>query len=390
MINKTAFFDELAKVGAITDEQARASLDRLDTLERNRPTVQQVGRYATLGAVAGPAMSLAGNLIKKGPRGALDFGGKTPLRGLLGDAAKGAIGGGLVPLARNQLDRRAEIGTLRTFMKQHELPSAAPGPAGTEVGGKIAAAQAPPAPQEGDDPHMRRAAHGVAGRLAAGVGQGALGAVVQHQATAEHAGDAATMARIRQSAAVPVHDAPHGVNAYMAPASGPIGRKLNNMALQQLGMEGAEVGPGGAVLLGRDTRAPSILAHELGHAEVQASRLGRVVQNTPMRLLGMGAPGVGFLSGGLSGLSDDSRVRAAGLAAPALAAAPMLASEGLASIKAVRHLRNAGASRPQMWRAAKTLLPAFGTYAAQAGGGVANAAIAQGLMGATRASLNEQ
>ena len=138
MINTTSFFDELAKVGAISDEQARASLDRLDTLERNRPTVGQVGRYAGLGAIAGPAMSLAGNLIKKGPAGALDFGGKSALRGVLGDAAKGAIGGGLVPLARNQLDRHAEMGTLRTFMKQHELPPAAPGPAGTEVGGKIA------------------------------------------------------------------------------------------------------------------------------------------------------------------------------------------------------------------------------------------------------------
>src|SRR4051812_22970014 len=99
MISKTAFFDELSKVGAISEEQARGSLDRLDTLERNKPALGQVGRYAGLGAVAGPAMSLAGNLIKKGPRGALDFGGKSVARGILGDAAKGAIGGGLVPLA---------------------------------------------------------------------------------------------------------------------------------------------------------------------------------------------------------------------------------------------------------------------------------------------------
>jgi hypothetical protein len=331
-------------------------------------------------------MSLAGNLIKKGPKGALDFGGNSALRGVMGDAAKGAIGGGLVPLVRNQLDRRAEIGTLRTFMKQHELPPAAPGPAGTEVGGKVAAVQAP---QEGEDPHMQQAARGVAGRLVAGVGGGALGAVARHQATSGNAEDAATMWRLRQNASVPIHEAPHGINAYMAPSSTGLGRKMEDIALKQLGMEGTTIGPKGAVLLGKDTRAPSVLAHELGHADVQSSRLGRVVQNTPTRALGMTSGGIGYLSGGLSGLSDDPRVRTLGLAAPALAAAPMLASEGLASLKAVRHLRGAGASRGQMWNAAKTLIPAWGTYASHAGKGVANAAIAQGLAGAARSSLDE-
>lgn len=386
MIDKTAFFDELAKVGAVSDEQARSSLDRLDTLERNRPTLHQVGRYAGLGAVAGPAMSLAGNLIKKGPKGALEFGGKSVLRGVAGDAAKGAIGGGLVPLVRNQLDRRAEMGTLKSFMHQHELPPAAPGPAGTEVGGKIAAAAVP---QEEADPHRQRALQGVVGRVAAGVGGGALGVAAQRQVTTENPGDSALMSRVRQNATVPIHDAPNGVNAYVAPASTGFGRKINDMALDQIGMKGTEIGPKGAVLLGKDSRAPGALAHELGHADLQSSRLGRVVQNTPTRALGMGASGVGLISGGLSGLSDDPRTRALGLAAPAIAAAPMLASEGLASFKAVRHLRGAGASKGQMWRAAKTLLPAFGTYAAHAGKGVANAAIAQGLMGSAREALNE-
>lgn len=386
MIDKISFFDELAKVGAISDEQARSSLDRLDTLERNRPTLHQVGRYAGLGAVAGPAMSLAGNLIKKGPKGALDFGGKSVLRGAIGDAAKGAIGGGLVPLVRNQLDRRAEMGTLKTFMQQHELPPATPGPAGTEVGGKIAAA-APP--QEGEDPNMQRAAQGVAGRLAAGVGGGAMGIAATRQMTTENLGDAATMGRVRQNATVPIHDAPHGVNAFVSQPQTNLGRKLTDMQLGQMGLGDVKVGPKGAVLLGKDTRSPAVLAHELGHADIQASRAGRLIQNAPTRMLGMGAPGVGLISGGLSGLSDDPRARALGLAAPALAAAPMLASEGLASFKAVRHLRGAGASKGQMWRAAKTLLPAWGTYASHAGKGVANAAIAQGLTGAARGAIDE-
>lgn len=379
MIDKISFFDELAKVGAISDEQARASLDRLDTLERNKPTMGQVGRYAGLGAVAGPAMSLAGNLIKKGPAGALDFGGRTMARGVLGDAAKGAIGGGLVPLVRNHLDRHAEMGTLRSFVKQHELPQAAPGPAGTEVAGKIAAAQEPQ-----EDPNVRRAGLGVAGGTAAVVGNGVLGAVVRHQATAEHAGDAATMEKMRQSASVPIHDAPHGVNAFLPPPQTNIGKSLADAQLSNMGLGGAKIGPEGAVLLGKDTRSPAILAHELGHVDVHSSRAGRAIQSMPARLLGVGSPGIGLLSGGLSGMSDDPRAHALGLAAPAIAAAPMLASEGLASIKAVRHLRNAGASGAQMGRAAKALLPAFGTYATHAGLGVANAAVAQGAVGAAR------
>lgn len=386
MINKISFFDELAKIGAISDEQARSSLDRLDTLERNRPTLHQVGRYAGLGAVAGPAMSLAGNLIKKGPKGALDFGGKSVLRGAVGDATKGAIGGGLVPLVRNQLDRRAEMGTLKTFMRQHELPPAAPGPAGTEVGGKVAAAQAP---QETKDPNMQRAAQGAVGRLAAGVGGGAMGVAATRQMTTENLGDAATMGRVRQNAAVPIHDAPHGVNAYVSQPQTNLGRKLTDLQFDQMGLGDVKIGPKGVVLLGKDTRSPAVLAHELGHADIQASRGGRLIQNAPTRMLGMGASGVGLISGGLSGLSDDPRARALGLAAPAIAAAPMLASEGLASFKAVRHLRGAGASKGQMWRAAKTLLPAWGTYASHAGKGVANAAIAQGLTGAARGAINE-
>lgn len=397
MINKNTFFDELAKIGAISDEQARASLDRLDTLERNKPTVQQVGRYAGLGAVAGPVIGAVGNAMRGGRQAGTSLighlaGAARPgvggiARAMAGSAATGAVGSGMLPLVRNQLDRRAEIGTLKTFMQQHELPPASPGPAGTEVSGKIAAAKSQSAQEAQEDGHLRRAGLGLAGGLAGGVGNMALGAYVHHQATAERPDDVATMGKIRQNASVPVHDAPHGVNAFIAPTK-VMGKDLSGQMLDSVGMKDVKLGPEGAVLLGQDTRSPGVLAHELGHADIHASRAGRVIQNVGTRTMGAGAGGIGMLSGAVSGMSDDPNMHALGLAAPALAAAPMLAHEGLASIKAIKHLRNAGATAPQMWRAAKTLVPAWGTYATHAGMGVANAAVSQGLTGAARGALS--
>lgn len=111
-----AFFDELEKLGAISDEQARRSLDRLDSLEKSKPTMGQVGRYAALGAAAGPAIGAASNVLKgKNP---LDFSTGNKMRGVIGEAAKGALGMGAVPLVRSHLDRRAEKSTLRQYMKQ--------------------------------------------------------------------------------------------------------------------------------------------------------------------------------------------------------------------------------------------------------------------------------
>jgi len=118
-MNPAVILDELEKLGAVSHDQARRSLDRLDALEGNAPTAGQVGRYAAIGAAAGPAIRLAGNIIKKKPLG--DFGqmtGASALRGALGDAAGGALSAGAVPLLRGQLDRRAEMGTLKKFMKE--------------------------------------------------------------------------------------------------------------------------------------------------------------------------------------------------------------------------------------------------------------------------------
>lgn len=107
------FVDELLKLGAISDEHAQKSLDRLDTLERNRPTLKQVGRYGAIGALAGPAISAVGNIIEKKPA----FGG---LRSIAAQAAKGSLSAGALPLVRTHLDRHAEIGTLKKYVKERE------------------------------------------------------------------------------------------------------------------------------------------------------------------------------------------------------------------------------------------------------------------------------
>jgi hypothetical protein len=387
VIDKTAFFQELVKIGAVSEEQARSSLDRLNTLERNKPTLKQVGRYAGVGAVAGPAMSLVGNVIKKGPKGALDFGGKTVLRGALGDAAKGAIGGGLVPLARNQLDRRGEINTLKSFVQEHQLPPAAPGPAGTEVGGKIAAApsQQVQQPQEQPENNGRKVLLGLAGGVGGGVANAGLNQLVTRASMNAPEEDKALLGRIRSSATVPVHDVgPGHVASFASP------ELVNEQGMQQLNQHlGKPLGPEGAVMLGRDVHSPGVLAHELGHADINASRSGRVLQNKHTLRAGLGASAIGSLTGAVTGLSGNKTVQHLGLAAPALAALPQLAYEAGASLKGIRHMRNAGATRAQLGRMAKAVIPAWGTYATNAGMGVANAAVTQGITGGIRNAVNE-
>jgi len=138
-----ACLDELEKLGEsseISVEDARRSLDRLDTLERNRPTAKQVGRYAALGAVAGPAVGAVSNVIKgKSPLNFSTAEGVSQLRGVLGESAKGALGMGAVPLVRGALDRQGEKKELRKFLEQ-EYRDHGPDAGATDVK-KVAAAE---------------------------------------------------------------------------------------------------------------------------------------------------------------------------------------------------------------------------------------------------------
>ena len=104
------------KEAAVSDEQAQSAINRLDTLERNKPTLRQAARYGAIGAAAGPAMNLIGSAIaKKNP-----FKDTTMLRGLASDATKGAIAGGAVPLLRSHFDRHAEVGTLKNYLAERQ------------------------------------------------------------------------------------------------------------------------------------------------------------------------------------------------------------------------------------------------------------------------------
>ena len=112
-----AFYSEIQKLGMISDEQANESVHRLETLERAKPTAGQMGRYAGLGALTAPALGLAASAITKKPY--VHSGGSVG-RVLAGDALKGAVGMGAVPLLRNHMDRQAEAGTIKKYLKEHE------------------------------------------------------------------------------------------------------------------------------------------------------------------------------------------------------------------------------------------------------------------------------
>lgn len=118
-MNFSATLDELLKLGAISEEQARRSLDRLDTLEHNKPTVGQAGRYGVLGGATGAAIGGIGNLIEQGTvlKGATP---KEKALSLASGAVKGVLAGGALPLARSHLDRRAELSTLRKYMQENQ------------------------------------------------------------------------------------------------------------------------------------------------------------------------------------------------------------------------------------------------------------------------------
>lgn len=123
--------DELEKLGAVSSNEARRSLDRLETLEQNKPTAGQIARYGALGAGAGALTRTLGNAVehKMLPSG----------RGAAAGAIGGAIAAGAVPLLQQKLDRKTEYGKLKKFMTQEHLGDYAKNPepqtdAGTPTG----------------------------------------------------------------------------------------------------------------------------------------------------------------------------------------------------------------------------------------------------------------
>jgi len=111
-----ALIDELDKLGEVSDDQATAALDRLDTLERQKATASQVARYGALGGVAGAGVGAIRNAIS---------GTKNNWRGAIGNAVGGAITAGAVPVIQKHLDRKAEEGTLKDYLKENDQEKSA-------------------------------------------------------------------------------------------------------------------------------------------------------------------------------------------------------------------------------------------------------------------------
>jgi hypothetical protein len=115
-MNLTATLDELEKLGAISADEARRTLDRLDSVEKGKPTGVQAAQYGTLGAGAGA--------LTRGVSHYIEHGKLPTTRSALGAAAGGAIGLGAVPLIRTAVDRHRERSKLREFMKQSVVKTA--------------------------------------------------------------------------------------------------------------------------------------------------------------------------------------------------------------------------------------------------------------------------
>jgi hypothetical protein len=123
------------------------------------------------------------------------------------------------------------------------------------------------------------------------------------------------------------------------------------------------------IAVGSGLKSPGILAHEIGHAQLDNSRLGRMIQNKGTILAGKLAPVAGLGLGYAAGRSDNEKAQTLGALSGGLMSIPQLAYEGAASLKGYKNLKRLGANPAQLRAARRSLLPAFGTYA---GGAIAS------------------
>lgn len=123
----TAFFDELDKLGAISDAEALRALESLQDLEDSKPTAKQMAGYAGIGAVSAPVVHALGNVIAKGHPLSAPLGSglgqlsrSAALREMGSQAAKGAIGAGAIPIVQQEYDRHSKMKVLRKWVKEHQ------------------------------------------------------------------------------------------------------------------------------------------------------------------------------------------------------------------------------------------------------------------------------
>jgi hypothetical protein len=118
-------------------EQALHAAEKLKELEEKRPTLAQLGRGATAGAIVGTGSTLAnklvsGDLVKTyakalgeaapGVKGKLLGLGKGTLdlgRSMAGGAAGSAVFGAALPLVGGEINRRAEMARLRDYVEEN-------------------------------------------------------------------------------------------------------------------------------------------------------------------------------------------------------------------------------------------------------------------------------
>ena len=128
----SAFFDELGKLGMVSDEEAARALQSLQDLEENKPTAKQTLGYMGIGAAATPIMHMAGNAIRGRPvlgDPTLALRGRARLMDMARDAGaqafKGGVGGTVVSIGQQQLDRHQNMGKLRQYVEQSDAEKTA-------------------------------------------------------------------------------------------------------------------------------------------------------------------------------------------------------------------------------------------------------------------------
>lgn len=112
---------------------------------------------------------------------------------------------------------------------------------------------------------------------------------------------------------------------------------------------------------------PHILAHELGHHQVDQSRFGRMLQSgAALNLMRKGSLPLSAAAGAMAAQSDSPWAPYAAAAVPLMTTAPTLLSELMASHHGLRKLRQAGAGTSAMGAARRDLTGALGSYLTQA------------------------
>lgn len=346
----------------ISHEEAEKSLTRLKGLDTSSWTGEQARRGAAVGAIAAPVLSVAQRAVAGDPilgsrvHGAIkDFKGlpsggggrlralaKIPAlaaRNLAGSALAGAVTGGAMPVIKHEVEREAERGKLRKYIAQEGTP-------------KIASEK-----NKKDDSGFREYGKGIA--LSAGglVGQQASGLAMNSAVSKAHEADhvpGGLYDSVKSKAGkVPVHEQSGVGPLFMPKKIGPLAY-LPGMRMEH-GVHMPAFGPNTA----------AVLAHELGHSDIDSKLPGRLLQTPSMLVKGVGSQ-VATGAGLYAGLTGDKDLKRKALWGSALSAAPNLAAEAGASVNALRRLHGVGASKKQLLSAVGQLAPAFGTYAGDA------------------------